>query len=168
MKKSLGLLIISLCCFGIMSGCNSADKVHDGDLISVQYTAYFSDGTIFDQNTPEMPLMFTVGSGETIKGLDAGIVGKKVGKTSSIKITPAEWYGPLYSEDNIQKVGKLIFDKLEIVPEIGKIQILDQLEWMIRGIETDENGNDFVLFDLNPRQTWDTLKYEITVLAKQE
>ncbi len=149
-----------------MSGCNSADKVHDGDLISVQYTAYFSDGTIFDQNTPEMPLMFTVGSGETIKGLDAGIVGKKVGKTSSIKITPEKWYGPLYTQDNIQKVGKLIFDKLGIAPESWAIQTLDQLEWVIRGTETDEEGNTFVLFDINPRQTWDTLTYKVTILAK--
>lgn len=168
MKKLLSLLIISLFSITILAGCDSTDKVHEWELISLTYTAYFSDGTIFDENTQQTPLMFTVWSGETIQWLDTAVVGMKIGKTKTIKITPEKWYGLLYNENNIQKVGKLIFDTLEIVPETGKMQTLDQLEWMIRGLETDENGNTFVLFDLNPRQTWDTLSYKVTILAKQE
>lgn len=68
----------------------------------------------------------------------------------------------------IQKVGKLIFDKLSITPEIGSVQKLDQLEGVIKGIESDGSGNNFVLFDINPKQTRDTLTYKIIILAKDE
>jgi len=65
-------------------------------------------------------------------------------------------------------VDKLIFDKLGITPKVGNTQKLDQLEGVIKGIEMDKNGNTFILFDINPRQTWDTLTYKITILAKEQ
>lgn len=92
----------------------------------------------------------------------------KVGKKKTITIEPEQGYGSLYNETSIQKVGKLIFDKIGITPEMGKIQKLDQIEGIIRNIETDEYGNEVVLFDINPRQTRDTLTYKITLIAKQD
>jgi len=57
-------------------------------MISITYIATFSNGQIFDQNTEQKPLIFTVGSGQVIRGLDKGVVGMKVGKTKTITITP--------------------------------------------------------------------------------
>lgn len=168
MKKIITtLIIISLSLF-VLSGCGSQDKVNVGDLISITYTATYSDGTMFDQNSAQAPLMFVVGSGQVIQGLEEGILGMKVGKTRTITITPDKWFGKLYQEANIQKVGKLIFDKIGIVPEKWKMQKLDTIEWFIRGFETDTSGNEIVLFDINPRQTWDTLKYKVTILAIEQ
>ncbi len=92
----------------------------------------------------------------------------KVGKKKNITIEPTQGYGSLYNEAAIQKVGKLIFDKIGITPEIGNVEKLDQIEGIIRNIETDEYSNEVVLFDINPRQTRDTLTYKITLIAKQE
>ena len=31
----------------------------------------------------------------------------------------------------------------------------------------DDQGNEMVLFDINPRETWDTLVYKITLVSKK-
>jgi len=46
------------------------------------------------------------------------------------------------------------------------MQKLGDIEGIIKGTEKDESGNTLVLFDINPRQTRDTLRYKITILAK--
>lgn len=167
MKKLLSVLFIAWISLFIFAWCNSQDKIHVGDSVSIVYTATFSDGEIFEENTEKTPLLFTVGENQVIQWLDEGVVGLKVGKKKTLTLTPEEAYGSLYNENLIQKVGKLIFDTLEITPEVGSIQKLDNLKWVIRGVETDENGNEFVLFDINPKQTRDTLTYKIQILAKQ-
>ena len=168
MKKLIAFLTMTSLSLFVIAWCGSKNTIQPGELISITYTATFSNGEIFDKNTEKTPLMFMVGSGQTIKGLDNAVVGMKVGKTKTITITPEEWYGSLYNTMLVQKIGKLIFDKLNITPDVGSVQKLDKLEWVIKGIESDGSGNDFVLFDINPKETRDTLTYKITVLARDE
>jgi len=127
----------------------------------------FPDGQVFDQNTEQSPLMFTVWSGQVIQWLDEGVVGMKIGKTKTITIKPNKWYGKLYNDNNIQKISQLIFDKLSITPKNWTMQKLWDIEWVVKWTEKDESGNVLVLFDINPRQTYETLKYKVTILAKQ-
>jgi FKBP-type peptidyl-prolyl cis-trans isomerase 2 len=61
--------------------------------------------------------MFIVGSGQTIEGLDKGVVGMKVGKTKTITIQPEQGYGKMYQQYDIQKIGKVIFDKIGVTLE---------------------------------------------------
>lgn len=168
MKKIIGFLAISVCTLLVVSGCTTKNSINTWDLVSIVYTATFPDGKIFDQNTEQTPLMFTVWSGNVIKGLDESVAKMKVGKTRIFTITPDKWYGPLYDEMQIQKVAKLIFDELQITPEDWALQKIWDIEGIVRWTQQDENGNTLVLFDVNPRETWDTLKYTITVLAKGE
>ncbi len=168
MKKIITFLTITWLSLIIIAWCSDKNRIQAGDLVSITYTATFSDWEIFDQNTQKTPLMFTVGSHQVIQWLDDAVIGMKVGKKKTVTISPEDWYGPLYNATLVQKVGKLIFDKLGIAPKVGSTQKLDQLEWVIKGIETDGSGNEFILFDINPRQTWDTLTYKITVLAKEQ
>lgn len=168
MKKIIGLFVISVCSLIVIAGCTNKDSIKVWDLISITYVATFPDGEIFDQNTAQTPLMFTVGSGEVIPGIDENMTKMKVGKTKTFTVAPDKWYGKLYDETQIQKVAKLIFDEASISLENWTLQRIWDIEGIIKWTEQDENGNDLVLFDVNPRETRDTLKYEITVLAKQE
>ena len=136
-------------------------------MVSVVYTATFSDGQLFDQNTEQMPLIFTVWSWQTIQWLDEGIIGMKIGKTKTIHINPAKWYGKMYDVHNIQKISQLIFDKLSITPTSWTSQKLGNIEGIVKGTEKDTEGNTLILFDINPRQTRDTLTYKVTVLSKK-
>ncbi|MCX6823932.1 MAG: FKBP-type peptidyl-prolyl cis-trans isomerase [candidate division SR1 bacterium] len=168
MKKIISFLAIASFSLLVFAGCTSRNSVKVGDIISITYTATFPDGTLFDQNTVQTPLMFSVGSGNVIQGLDEGIIGMKVGGTKTLTIAPDKGYGKLYNANNIQRISKLIFDKLSIKPENGTTQKLGNIEGIIKGTENDGSGNALVLFDINPRQTRDTLKYKVTILAKQQ
>jgi len=168
MKKIMGLLAIVSLSLLMITGCTDKNSVHIWDTVSITYTATFPDGQVFDQNIHEdTPLTFTIGSWQVIQGLDEGIVGMKLGKTKTLSIKPAKWYGKLYDTNNIQKISQLIFDKLSINIENGTTQKLGNIEGMVKWTEKDSEGNTLVLFDINPRQTRDTLKYTITVLSKQ-
>ncbi len=166
MKKIISFLAMASLSLVVIAGCANKNSIQAGDLVSITYIATFADGQVFDQNTAQTPLMFTVWSGQVIQGLDKGVVGMKVGKTKTITITPEVWYGKLYDANKIQKVSQLIFDKLSITPKNWTMQKLGDIEGIVKWTEKDESGNSLVLFDINPRQTRDTMKYKVTILAK--
>lgn len=168
MKKIISLFAIASLSLLAIAWCASKNSIKTWDVVSITYTAIFSDGQLFDKNTAQTPLLFVVGSGQVIQWLDEGVVGMKVGSTKTITITPDKWYGKMYNENNVQKVSQLIFDKLSITPKNWSMQKLGDIEGIVKWTEKDESGNVLVLFDINPRQTRDTLKYKITVLAKKK
>lgn len=167
MKKIIGFSMVIIASLFVFSWCTNKNSVRPWDTISLVYTATFSDGKLFDQNTNQNPLTFVVGSWQTIQWLDNWVVGMKINKTKTITILPTKWYGKMYDRHNIQKISQLIFDKLSIAPISWTTQKLGNIEGKIVGTEKDEEGNILVLFDINPRQTRDTLKYTVTVLSKQ-
>lgn len=77
----------------IVPGTGAA--VTSGQVLSVRYTGYFSDGSIFDSNTQAAnPIQFTLGAGQVIAGWDEALVGVKVGGTRQLIIPPTLGYGP--------------------------------------------------------------------------
>ena len=50
-----------------------------GDIIKVDYTGTFTNGTQFDSSigNGKQPLQFVVGSGQLIKGFDQGVIGDR-------------------------------------------------------------------------------------------
>lgn len=166
MKKILSLLVIVSLSLFVIAWCANKNGVKVGDQVSITYTATFPDGKVFEQNTDQTPLLFTIGSGQVIQGLNDGIVGMNVGKTKIITIKPEQWYGSMYDTNKVQKVPQFVFDKLNIKPDIWTMQKLGDIEGIVKWTEKDEEGNVLVLFDINPRQTRDTLQYKVTVLTK--
>jgi FKBP-type peptidyl-prolyl cis-trans isomerase len=70
-------------------------SVQTGRKVSINYTGSFPDtGKIFDKNTSSKnPLVFRVGTGMVIKGLERGLEGMKVGGERIITIPPELGYG---------------------------------------------------------------------------
>jgi FKBP-type peptidyl-prolyl cis-trans isomerase len=65
-----------------------------GDLVSVHYTGWLTDGTKFDSSLDRgQPLQFTIGQGDVIQGWDQGVAGMKVGGKRKLTIPPALAYG---------------------------------------------------------------------------
>lgn len=79
-------------------GTGAVAKV--GDMVSVDYTGKFSDGTVFDTSSGKKPISFVLGSGAVIPGWDQGLQGMKVGG-KRLLIVPANLaygasgYGPI-------------------------------------------------------------------------
>jgi peptidylprolyl isomerase len=65
-----------------------------GATVSVHYTGYLLDGTIFDSSISRgQPISFPIGQGRVIKGWDEGIAYLKVGEKARLIIDPELGYG---------------------------------------------------------------------------
>lgn len=65
-----------------------------GDVLSVVYTGYLTDGTVFDSNVElGQSFEFTLGAGQVISGWDIGLVNMKVGEARRLTLPPAFAYG---------------------------------------------------------------------------
>lgn len=75
------------------------------DVVTVHYTGFFTDGTVFDSSMDREPLTFTIGQGMVIPGFENGIVGMAVGDTKKINIAAEDAYG-LHRDDLLTVIGR--------------------------------------------------------------
>lgn len=86
----LGIIIVVIVGFYLFNNNSSKMTAQNGDLVSVNYTGTLEKGTKFDSSLDRgVPIEFTLGVGQVIKGWDQGIVGMKIGEKKRLTI-PAE------------------------------------------------------------------------------
>jgi FKBP-type peptidyl-prolyl cis-trans isomerase FkpA len=69
-------------------------KAKSGDMITVDYTGWLTDGTKFDSSKDSgTPFQFTLGAGQVITGWDTGVAGMQVGGKRKLTIPPGMGYG---------------------------------------------------------------------------
>merc|ERR1740128_1428960 len=94
-------------------GCTR--QVVDGDLVSVHYTGFLTDGSKFDSSLDRnRPLDFVVGKGQVIKGWDEGVLNACNGEKRRLVIPPSLAYGDKGAGGVIPPGATLVFD-VEIV-----------------------------------------------------
>jgi len=87
------------------------DKPAKGKKVKVHYTGKLEDGTVFDSSVKRgVPIEFTLGVGQVIKGWDEGIADMKVGEKRQLIIPPDLGYGPNGYPPVIPPNSTLIFD----------------------------------------------------------
>lgn len=65
-----------------------------GQQVSVHYTGWLTDGTMFDSSIPRgEPIVFAIGTGSVIPGWDEGVSTMKVGGKRQLVISPDLGYG---------------------------------------------------------------------------
>ncbi len=84
--------------------------VGNGDVVAVDYIGWTVDGGVFDSSVQgagranvtittsfddvtSVPLQFTVGTGQMIRGFDKGVLGMRVGEEKELAIPPQDAYG---------------------------------------------------------------------------
>ena len=72
----------------------SGEIAERGDIISAHYVGRLIDGRVFDSSRDRgMPISFTLGVGQVIRGWDEGLQGMRVGGKRTLTISPEYAYG---------------------------------------------------------------------------
>jgi FK506-binding protein 2 len=86
-------------------------KSRKGDSLQMHYTGKLEDGTEFDSSIPRgQPFVFTLGSGQVIKGWDQGLLGMCEGEKRRLVIPSDLGYGDRGSPPKIPGGATLIFE----------------------------------------------------------
>ena len=90
---------------------NCKTKSRKGDTLHMHYTGKLEDGTEFDSSIPRGdPFVFTLGSGQVIKGWDQGLLGMCVGEKRKLVIPSDMGYGDRGAPPKIPGGATLIFE----------------------------------------------------------
>jgi FKBP-type peptidyl-prolyl cis-trans isomerase SlyD len=91
-------------------------QIANDKAVSFHYTLTNSAGEVLDSSAGGEALVYLHGSGNIISGLEAALVGKKVGDTFKVTIEPKDAYGE-HQDDMIQVLERKMFegiDELEV------------------------------------------------------
>ncbi|CAN8177807.1 unnamed protein product [Coccothraustes coccothraustes] len=99
------------------------ERSRRGDVLTLHYTGTLEDGTPFDSSlSREQPFVFSLGTGQVIKGWDQGLLGMCEGEKRKLVIPPELGYGERGAPPKIPGGAVLIFEvellKIERRPEL--------------------------------------------------
>ncbi|XP_014748502.1 PREDICTED: peptidyl-prolyl cis-trans isomerase FKBP2 [Sturnus vulgaris] len=99
------------------------DRSRRGDVLTLHYSGTLEDGTLFDSSlSREQPFVFSLGTGQVIKGWDQGLLGMCEGEKRKLVIPPELGYGDRGAPPKIPGGAVLIFEvellKIERRPEL--------------------------------------------------
>jgi FKBP-type peptidyl-prolyl cis-trans isomerase len=82
-----------------------------GDLVTVDYTGWLTDGTKFDSSLDRnQPFVFVLGQQQVIAGWDQGVAGMQVGGKRKLTIPPELGYGAQGAGADIPPNATLVFE----------------------------------------------------------
>jgi peptidylprolyl isomerase len=175
-KKMLIAAILLVSAVVLMAGCTGQNNttVKANDYVTVDYTGWFDDGTIFDTSNATTayeagiydpsniysPLAFNVSQQEVIDGFDNAVTGMKVGETKNFTIEAADAYGE-YDTALILPVNMSDLTAANITPAVG-----DTLYYNMNPVTVVEIPNNMtVMIDFNSPMAGKRLHFSVTVLS---
>jgi FKBP-type peptidyl-prolyl cis-trans isomerase 2 len=96
------------------------DVAQSGDVVEVDYTGRFQNGTLFDTSSKDIavkagiynamryyqPIVFTIGLNEVIPGVEEAVVGMKTGENKTVTIPPEKAYG-YWDKANVETIPRI-------------------------------------------------------------
>lgn len=104
-------------------GTGAADR--NDENLTVQYTGWLSDGTVFDSSrvAGRTPFVFQLGQSQVIPGWDEGLLGMNVGGKRKLLIPSALGYGPTGSTADPTTGVQTIPPNANLVFEVELIKV---------------------------------------------
>ncbi|WP_122073127.1 peptidylprolyl isomerase [Pseudophaeobacter sp. EL27] len=138
-------------------------EVKNGDTVRIHYTGTLTDGSVFDSSEGRDPLEFTVGSGQVIAGMDAGLPGMVVGDKKRLEIPAADAYGPLNPEARQAIPREGIPDDIPL--ELGTQLQMQSPEGHVLPVTVVEVTDSTVTLDANHQLAGKDLNFDIELVS---
>ena len=106
-------------------------------VIGFHYTLKDKEGTLIDTSENQAPLLFLVGSGHIIPGLETELTAMEVGDKKNIVVPAADAYGEIIDELQITV-------KRDQFPEGAELNIGDQFQ-----VTNEEHAPVFTIVEIN-------------------
>jgi peptidylprolyl isomerase len=143
-------------------GSSAVETVKKGDQVRVNYTGRSEDGQVFESSVGLIPLSFTIGAGEVVKGFEDAVIGMYPGERKTVTVDPEDGFG-MYDETLVVEVSR------ESLPDDLNVHVGMDFEM------EDEEGNvvpavvievldDTILIDANAPLAGKRVIYEIELV----
>ena len=139
-------------------------KVAANKVVKMHYSVMDNNDNTIDNSFDGEPLIFIVGTGYLIQGLEDALQGKEAGDTLSASIEPKDGYGERHDE-LMQAVPKSMFEGMEI--EVG-MQFRASTDDGDQSVMIIEIQDEEVIVDGNHPLSGITLNFDVEILEVRD
>lgn len=133
-----------------------------GDTLHLHYRGLLDDGSVFDTSEGREPLVFELGSGQIIPGLDAGVNGMSVGEKRTVRVEAPDAYGE-HDADKVQAIDRAaVPDNIPTEPGT-QLQVQTQAGQTLNVVVADVTEDELVL-DANHPLAGKALTFEVELV----
>lgn len=143
----------------------SVDSVQNNVVVSMEYTLRVDNEEI-DSSKGQDPLLFLVGHGNIISGLEREMIGMKVGESKEVVIQPGDAYGE-YDEEAFMEVPRGAFPNDIPVEEGAELTVKDDAGHS-RYARIDAIDGENVTLNFNHPLAGDELHFNVKVIGVRE
>ena len=133
-------------------------------VVKMHYSVLDNNKNTIDNSFDGQPLVFIVGTGFLIPGLENSLLGKEAGETFSVTVEPEQGYGERH-DDLMQAVPKSMFEGMEI--EVG-MQFRATTDAGDQSVMIIEIQDEDVIVDGNHPLSGITLHFDVEVLEVRD
>jgi FKBP-type peptidyl-prolyl cis-trans isomerase 2 len=136
--------------------------IQDGQKVSLRYTLSLDDGTVYDTNAGDEPLLYEHGAAQILPALEAHLAVQEVGAETEFTITAADGYGEIMPE-NRHPVP--INEIPEGARKTGEMLTATDNDGNQRAVRVHEVREAEVVLDFNHPLAGQTLRFKVEVLG---
>lgn len=138
-------------------------QIGDDHVVAIRFTAHDDTGTLLESSGDDEPLNYLHGAGNLVPGLEAALVGRRVGDEFEVSLPPAQAFGER-SDELVDWLPRENFASVEPLTAGMELALQDDegnvMPIWIREVETGR-----VLVDGNHPYSGRTLVYRVSVLG---
>ena len=143
------------------------NEIQNNNVVDIEYTLTDPNGELLDTSKERGPLTYIQGKANIIPGLESEMVGKKLGDSFKVTVTPENAYGNR-DEALIQSVPKAQFgedaEKVNVGDQV-QVQAQDGSPMYVMAVEVNDNE---IVLDANHPLAGMTLNFDVEVVGIRE
>ncbi len=158
---TLGAIFINA---GVLAQSSEDKKtvISEGSKVSIEFTIYLADGSVFGGNSKSDPLIYEQGQGQLPSGLENALVGLKADERKKVTLAPEDAYGPVNPDAFVDV-------EMDRIPEdartVGAGLIVNDPNGNRRFVKVHEIKEDTIIIDLNHPLAGQKVTFDVRVLT---